>query len=133
MGNIHDFLMQVIEFSAMVVATLILIGLAAVVVMYIVDVTQTQQAIRKNYPVIGRFRYLFEHMGVFFRQYFFAMDREELPFNRAQRGWIASCSSTALFRSWSRKPNRPTGRHCGSATAMPGNPTRPTLYFTYQP
>ena len=89
MGKIHDFLMQVIEFSAMVVATLILIGLVAVVVMYIVDVTQTQQAIRKNYPVIGRFRYLFEHMGVFFRQYFFAMDREELPFNRAQRGWIA--------------------------------------------
>ena len=89
MDKIHDFLMQVIEFSAMVVATLILIGLAAVVVMYIVDVTQTQQAIRKNYPVIGRFRYLFEHMGVFFRQYFFAMDREELPFNRAQRGWIA--------------------------------------------
>jgi glutamate synthase domain-containing protein 2 len=38
--------------------------------------------------VIGRFRYLFEHLGEFFRQYFFAMDREELPFNRAQRSWV---------------------------------------------
>ncbi|MCH1492275.1 MAG: FMN-binding glutamate synthase family protein [Luminiphilus sp.] len=89
MVKIHDFLMQVIEFGAMVLATLILVGLVAVVVLYILDVTQTQQAIRRNYPVIGRFRYLFEHLGVFFRQYFFAMDREELPFNRAQRGWIA--------------------------------------------
>jgi glutamate synthase domain-containing protein 2 len=55
---------------------------------YIRDITQTRQAIRRNYPVIGRFRYLFEHLGEFFRQYFFAMDREELPFNRAQRSWV---------------------------------------------
>jgi len=60
----------------------------AIVVMYILDVTQTRQAIRRNYPVIGRFRYLFEDMGKFFRQYFFAMDREELPFNRAERSWV---------------------------------------------
>ncbi len=52
------------------------------------DVTQSRQAIRRNYPVIGRFRYFFEHLGEFFRQYFFAMDREELPFNRAQRSWV---------------------------------------------
>ncbi len=54
---------------------------------YILDVTQTRHAIRRNYPVIGRFRYFFEHLGEFFRQYFFAMDREELPFNRAERSW----------------------------------------------
>ncbi len=62
--------------------------LASVVVMYLIDVTQTKQAIRRNYPVIGRFRYFFEHVGTFFRQYFFAMDREELPFNRAERSWV---------------------------------------------
>jgi len=56
--------------------------------MYIADVTQTAHAIRRNYPVIGRFRYLFEKLGKFFRQYFFAMDREELPFNRAERTWV---------------------------------------------
>ncbi|MDF1629971.1 MAG: FMN-binding glutamate synthase family protein [Alcanivoracaceae bacterium] len=49
---------------------------------------QKTHAIRRNYPLIGRFRYFFEHLGEFFRQYFFAMDREELPFNRAQRGWV---------------------------------------------
>jgi len=55
---------------------------------YIADVTQTKQAIRRNYPIIGHFRYYFEHIGTFFRQYFFTMDREEMPFNRAQRSWV---------------------------------------------
>ncbi|PCI07459.1 MAG: FMN-binding glutamate synthase family protein [Gammaproteobacteria bacterium] len=55
---------------------------------YISDVTQTKQAIRRNYPIIGHFRYYFEHIGTFFRQYFFTMDREEMPFNRAQRSWV---------------------------------------------
>jgi glutamate synthase domain-containing protein 2 len=64
------------------------IGLLAVVIMFFVDVTQTKSAVRRNYPVVGRFRYLFEHMGEFFRQYFFAQDREEMPFNRAQRSWV---------------------------------------------
>lgn len=62
--------------------------LITAVVFYISDVTQTQHTIRRNYPVIGRFRYLFEKLGEFFRQYFFSMDREELPFNRAQRSWV---------------------------------------------
>ncbi len=58
------------------------------IIVYISDVTQTKQAIRRNYPIIGHFRYFFEHVGTFFRQYFFAMDREEMPFNRAQRSWV---------------------------------------------
>ncbi len=64
------------------------LGVLTVIVMFIVDVTQTKHAVRRNIPVIGRFRYLFEHMGEFFRQYFFALDREEMPFNRAQRSWV---------------------------------------------
>jgi glutamate synthase domain-containing protein 2 len=71
--------------------------------MYIVDVTQTTSAIRRNFPVIGRFRYLFEDMGEFFRQYFFAQDREEMPFNRAQRSWVYRAAkgvdSTVAFGS----------------------------------
>ncbi|MEM8983146.1 MAG: FMN-binding glutamate synthase family protein [Pseudomonadota bacterium] len=62
--------------------------LATIIVMYILDVTQSKHAIRRNFPVVGRFRYLFEHLGEFFRQYFFALDREEMPFNRAERSWV---------------------------------------------
>ncbi|MFT7555529.1 MAG: hypothetical protein ACI9LO_001851 [Planctomycetota bacterium] len=58
-----------------------------IIVVYIADVTQTKQAIRRNYPVVGHFRYFFEHLGEFFRQYFFSMVREELSFNRAP-GWV---------------------------------------------
>ena len=68
------------------------VGLLAVIVLYILDVSQTAHAIRRNFPVIGRFRYLFERMGEFFRQYFFALDREEMPFNRAERSWVYRAS-----------------------------------------
>ncbi len=64
------------------------LGLIAVAVMYVIDVTQTHSTIRRNFPVIGRFRYFFENLGEYFRQYFFAQDREEMPFNRAQRSWV---------------------------------------------
>jgi glutamate synthase domain-containing protein 2 len=89
---------------------LIGLGLLAVVVVYIADVSQTRQALRRNYPVIAHFRYLFEHLGGFFRQYFFAMDREEMPFNRAQRSWVYQSSknldATRAFGS-SRDINHP--------------------------
>lgn len=52
------------------------------------DLFQKSHAIQRNYPLIGHFRYLFENMGEYFRQYWFAGDREELPFNRATRAWI---------------------------------------------
>ena len=100
----------VLELADMALAFAILGGLIAVLILYILDVNQTSQAIRRNYPVIGRLRYFFEHLGVFFRQYFFAMDREELPFNRAQRAWVARAAkkldNTLAFGS--TKPlNRP--------------------------
>jgi glutamate synthase domain-containing protein 2 len=83
----HEFLIDALQFMAALFVFAVGLLALAVVVMFIVDVTQTEHAVRRNYPVIGRFRYLFERLGEFFRQYFFAMDREELPFNRAQRSW----------------------------------------------
>jgi len=84
----ESWMFALLEFLAVLLIFVLGGGLLVVVYLYIRDVTQTQHAIRRNYPVIGRFRYFFEHMGEFFRQYFFAMDREELPFNRAERSWV---------------------------------------------
>jgi glutamate synthase domain-containing protein 2 len=85
--------------------------LVMIFTMYIIDKFQTKQAIRRNYPVVGRFRYFFEHLGEFFRQYFFSMDREELPFNRAQRTWVykaaKNISNTIAFGS--TRDIKPTG------------------------
>lgn len=61
------------------------IGLIA---LYYWDRKQKKHTILRNYPIIGHFRYFLEFLGVYFRQYFFAQDREELPFNRAERTWV---------------------------------------------
>jgi len=87
----------------LMIAAAMAILVVAISWMYFSDISQTHHAIRRNYPVIGRFRYFFEHLGEFFRQYFFALDREELPFNRAQRTWVYRASknedSTIAFGS----------------------------------
>jgi len=61
---------------------------AALVFLFIRDVTQKKHAVLRNYPIVGRLRYFFEQLGEYFRQYFFAGDRDEMPFNRATRGWV---------------------------------------------
>jgi len=87
-STLHNIALNILEW----ITLLLVLGVATLLVMviyfYIVDSRQQTHTIRRNYPVIGRFRYLFEHLGEFFRQYFFAMDREELPFNRAERSWV---------------------------------------------
>ncbi len=85
--QVQSFLLTSLEVMTALFIFLVGLTFLVVIIVFILDVTQTKQAIRRNYPVVGHFRYLFEHLGEFFRQYFFAMDREELPFNRAQRSW----------------------------------------------
>ena len=103
MSAISDFALRVLDVSAMVFVFLIGLVCLILLYLYLTDITQTKQTIRRNYPIVGRFRYFFEHMGEFFRQYFFAQDREELPFNRAQRAWVYRASknvdSTVAFGS----------------------------------
>lgn len=88
MDQLHIIAQNVILWGALTVLCLLLLGLLGFGLLYLIDSTQTRHTIRRNYPVVGRFRYFFEHLGEFFRQYFFAMDREELPFNRAERSWV---------------------------------------------
>ncbi len=68
-----------------------LIAFAVVALLFFVfirDITQKKHSVLRTYPIIGRFRYFFEQLGEYFRQYFFAGDRDEMPFNRATRGWV---------------------------------------------
>jgi glutamate synthase domain-containing protein 2 len=104
------FAVNVLEISSLLFVFVLGVGVLILTYLYLADVTQNKQAIRKNYPIVGRFRYFFEHMGEFFRQYFFAQDREELPFNRAQRSWAyraaKNVDSTVAFGS-TRPLNEP--------------------------
>ena len=88
MDNLEQLALAVIKWGSLSLLFVLGLGLVTIAVIYVIDKTQTKQTIRRNYPVVGRFRYMFEHLGGFFRQYFFAMDREELPFNRAERSWV---------------------------------------------
>ncbi len=47
-----------------------------------------RHTISHNFPVIGHIRYMLEGIGPELRQYIVANNREELPFNRIERGWI---------------------------------------------
>ena len=92
MGAFSDFTMQSMDYLSTLFVFLIGVAVVACIILFIIDVTQTHDAVRRNYPVIGRFRSLFSTLGEFFRQYFFAMDREEMPFNRAEREWVYASS-----------------------------------------
>lgn len=96
-------LLGTLEVLAVLFITFVGLAVVAIITLYLIDRNQTVHAIRRNYPVIGRFRYWFEHLGQFFRQYFFSMDREELPFNRAERSWVyraaKNISNTVAFGS----------------------------------
>ncbi|PJE31133.1 Glutamate synthase [NADPH] large chain [Pseudooceanicola marinus] len=98
-----DFIAPFVEWLVFIFVMAIGLAMLAVVVMFLLDLSQREDAIRRNYPVIGRFRGMFTKLGEFFRQYFFAMDREEMPFNRAQRDWVyhsaKGLSNTLAFGS----------------------------------
>ncbi len=52
------------------------------------DLNQTRHAIRRNYPVIGNLRFLFEFIRPEVRQYFFEDDTLKLPFSRVDRSLV---------------------------------------------
>ncbi|MDF1826774.1 MAG: FMN-binding glutamate synthase family protein [Legionellaceae bacterium] len=82
---LDQLLSRIIFFSLL----LIMLGLV------IWDRYQKKHAILRNFPLIGHFRYWSEFLGDFFRQYFFTNDREELPFNRAERNWVYRAAKQA--------------------------------------
>jgi len=81
-----DTVMGILSYG---IGTLIAFAVIAVLgFLFISDITQKKHAVLRNYPVVGRLRYFFEQLGEYFRQYFFAGDRDEMPFNRATRAWV---------------------------------------------
>lgn len=52
------------------------------------DLLQREHALRRNFPLLGRARYLLESIGPELRQYIVAGNNEERPFTRDQRRWV---------------------------------------------
>ena len=81
-----EWIAGVLTQSAGLLAGFVLAVLLGGLLIY--DLTQQRHSVLRNFPVIGHLRYGFEQLGEYFRQYFFAGDREDMPFNRATRSWV---------------------------------------------
>src|SRR5271168_79615 len=110
--------MDVLSFLSTLFVFVLGLVVLGLFVVFALDRLQTRDAVLRNYPVIGHLRYILSGLGEFFRQYFFAMDREELPFNRAERGWVERASkngdSTVAFGStkYIKEPGTPIFVNC---------------------
>lgn len=67
-------------FAFLIIIPLIYMGVA--------DMMQNRQAIRKNFPLLGRLRYVFEDMRPKIQQYFVESDTDGTPLNRNERSVI---------------------------------------------
>lgn len=93
--NDAGFLYFALEYEEFIRIGLLLIFVILIVAVYVYDRVQKKKPILRNYPVIGHFRYLFLYLGDYVRAYFITNDREELPFNRAERNWIHHAANQA--------------------------------------
>ncbi len=131
-GFLPSWVEQALQLASVFFILLVGIGALAILILYFIDINQKKDAIRHNYPVLGRFRYLFQFLGEFFRQYFFAMDRDEMPFNRAEREWVyrAAADKNMTVSFGSTKNLSPPGTFVFVNAAFPPlerntSPTRP--------
>ena len=73
----------------LLVLVILIVVLLAVAVY---DFMQKTHTIRRNFPLVGRLRWLIERIGPELRQYVIAGDNEERPFSRDQRRWVYASS-----------------------------------------
>lgn len=87
MENLLDFLIR-INWWQWIIIVLVLIALYDIFL-------NKKHAVKHNFPLIGRLRYMLEKIGPELRQYIVANNREELPFNRIERTWIYTSAKNA--------------------------------------
>jgi len=74
---------HVVVFAIFILLLLMFLGPPLILgALYLSDRRQTQHAVLRNFPILGRVRYLLEHIGPEFRQYLFDADLEGKPFSR---------------------------------------------------
>ena len=61
-----------------------LIPLFFIIRIYLHDEKQQEHSVLRNYPILGKVRYITEKIGPELRQYLFNNDNEGMPFNRRE-------------------------------------------------
>jgi glutamate synthase domain-containing protein 2 len=72
------------------------LGFGLLLLVGLVDLGQKRQAIRRNYPILAHFRFLFEAFRPEIRQYLLEGDNEEAPFSRVQRSIVYQRAKNTL-------------------------------------
>ncbi|TGV06489.1 FMN-binding glutamate synthase family protein [Alcaligenaceae bacterium 429] len=85
LGTVVFTILSITNTAWWLILALPFIGLS---ILGLVDLKQTRHAIRRNYPVIGNLRFLFEFIRPEIRQYFIEGDNQESPFSRAERSLV---------------------------------------------
>ncbi|KGO81234.1 glutamate synthase [Flavobacterium beibuense F44-8] len=75
---------------------LLLLIFLPLICMGLYDMYQSKKTIRRNFPLLGRLRYVLESIGPEMRQYFIETDLEGKPFNRLQRSLVYQRSKKEL-------------------------------------
>lgn len=70
--------------TALLILFLVVLPITIAVFLYFYDRRQKQHAILRNYPILGRMRYMLEKTGPELRQYLFDDDNDGEPFNREE-------------------------------------------------
>ena len=93
----HQIIWSIIVLFSVASATLVysnylpiwfLIIPIALLYMVIADTFQSSHTVKKNYPIVGRFRYFLESFRPEMRQYFIEGELDGKPFNRRQRSIV---------------------------------------------
>ncbi|WP_262249071.1 FMN-binding glutamate synthase family protein [Parapedobacter soli] len=72
------------------------VAIGPLILLGVLDIVQTRQAIRRNFPLFGRLRYLFESIRPEIQQYFVESDTTGRPFSRMFRNVIYQRSKKVL-------------------------------------
>jgi len=67
---------------------IVVAGAGALVLLGTYDLVQRSHSVRRNYPITGIFRWLFEAIRPQIRQYLIEGDNEQSPFSRSQRSLV---------------------------------------------
>lgn len=69
-------------------ALLLFVIVGPLIYMGVVDMIQTKQSLKRNFPLLGRLRYVFEDLRPKIQQYFVESDTDGAPINRIDRSVI---------------------------------------------
>lgn len=83
LGGMFMSILTTMQFIVNIIIMIVLLGIVIMSLIWLFkDKGQDQHSVLRNFPVLGRIRYISEKIGPELRQYFFADDNEGKPFSR---------------------------------------------------